>query len=423
MNPKNDNPENKNQLDLEFNQIERITPKKTLVNKPSLFDKVLGFTSSLSSKETIKVVNNTVSQAPIRPAKATKDTSPNEYSSLNTQNTLGGDVSSISTTSNDTINENIENNTSASLENNQTEQIISTQDNFKSDPILEKTKVESELKQPENWKILQFLPAKHRRLVVALAVLLLILLAYFTLRIDNQTVDTYQPESNSIPTEFQPLAPNQQVITNDNQVNETTPATGHQITANNIEANESTAEITQPKSIDNNNTIQIPVEQSIPKTSTAPIPSVEMATQSRETKQIVQNIEPAQHIEKAVEHKTKQIIKKPTIEKSMEKAKTPSARIVEAKPTHSTKATTQQLNTKTLSIEKGKTLFQLFRDNNLDIRDANAMTKANGAGNVLNSFKSGDRVQISIHGNRVIEMRLPNGSRFIRQNDGTYNYK
>ena len=68
--------------------------------------------------------------------------------------------------------------------------------------------------------------------------------------------------------------------------------------------------------------------------------------------------------------------------------------------------------------------MQVFRDNQLNISDVNAMSKAAGAGNVLSSFKPGDKVAVSGNSQgRVNEMRLSNGARFVRQPDGSYEYK
>ena len=80
--------------------------------------------------------------------------------------------------------------------------------------------------------------------------------------------------------------------------------------------------------------------------------------------------------------------------------------------------------TKTLTVPQGVSLMQVFRDNKLNISDVNAMTKANGAGNALSSFKPGDKVQVSVNSQgRVSELRLSNGGKFIRQADGSYQYK
>jgi len=74
--------------------------------------------------------------------------------------------------------------------------------------------------------------------------------------------------------------------------------------------------------------------------------------------------------------------------------------------------------TKTLTVPQGVSLMQVFRDNKLNISDVNA------AGNALSSFKPGDKVQVSVNSQgRVSELRLSNGGKFIRQADGSYQYK
>ena len=88
------------------------------------------------------------------------------------------------------------------------------------------------------------------------------------------------------------------------------------------------------------------------------------------------------------------------------------------------KSAASRLSAKTLTVPKGVSLMQVFRDNQLNISDVNAMSKAAGAGNVLSSFKSGDKVTVSVNNQgRVNEMRLSNGARFVRQSDGSYQYK
>ncbi|QIW15059.1 hypothetical protein A4G20_01085 [Pasteurellaceae bacterium RH1A] len=87
-------------------------------------------------------------------------------------------------------------------------------------------------------------------------------------------------------------------------------------------------------------------------------------------------------------------------------------------------AATGAVSSKQLTVPKGVSLMQVFRDNNLNISDVNAMTKANGAGSVLSSFKPGDKVTVRLDKNsRVAEMRLSNGGKFIRQANGTYLYQ
>ena len=114
--------------------------------------------------------------------------------------------------------------------------------------------------------------------------------------------------------------------------------------------------------------------------------------------------------------------KAPIVEaKPIQVKKETKVQIVDAKP--ATKAA-PTASAKTLTVPKGVSLMQVFRDNQLNISDVNAMSKAAGAGNVLSSFKPGDKVAVSVNSQgRVNEMRLSNGARFVRQSDGSYEYK
>ena len=115
--------------------------------------------------------------------------------------------------------------------------------------------------------------------------------------------------------------------------------------------------------------------------------------------------------------------KAPIVEaKPVQVKKEAKVQIVDAKP--ATKAAAPTASAKTLTVPKGVSLMQVFRDNQLNISDVNAMSKAAGAGNVLSSFKPGDKVAVSVNSQgRVNEMRLSNGTRFVRQSDGSYEYK
>ena len=115
--------------------------------------------------------------------------------------------------------------------------------------------------------------------------------------------------------------------------------------------------------------------------------------------------------------------KAPIVEaKPVQVKKEAKVQIVDAKP--ATKAAAPTASAKTLTVPKGVSLMQVFRDNQLNISDVNAMSKAAGAGNVLSSFKPGDKVAVSVNSQgRVNEMRLSNGARFVRQSDGSYEYK
>lgn len=77
--------------------------------------------------------------------------------------------------------------------------------------------------------------------------------------------------------------------------------------------------------------------------------------------------------------------------------------------------------TKTMTVPKGVSLMQVFRDNNLNISDVNAMSKVN---NVVSNLKVGERVTVRLDkNNRVVEMSIGSGGKFTRQANGSYTFK
>lgn len=75
---------------------------------------------------------------------------------------------------------------------------------------------------------------------------------------------------------------------------------------------------------------------------------------------------------------------------------------------------------KTMTVPKATSLMQVFRDNNLNISDVNAMSKAN---NIVSNLKVGERVNVKLDkNNRVVEMSISSGGKFIRQADGSYRF-
>ena len=78
----------------------------------------------------------------------------------------------------------------------------------------------------------------------------------------------------------------------------------------------------------------------------------------------------------------------------------------------------------TYQVEAGKTLAQLFRDNNLPATDVYAMAQVEGSGKPLSSLKNGQKVQIRKNANGVVTgltIESDNGQvLFTRQPDGSF---
>ncbi|WP_105890878.1 opacity-associated protein OapA [Haemophilus influenzae] len=430
-----------NELDLGLNQ-EPITPKKTI--QPS--SSILGKAKGLFAKKNHVQTNFQQRKEPTFGHTPAQESTP--FISSETLRTEQEPVLQTSSTE-----ENI----------SVVDEEISAENN--ADETVEKAEKPT-LAQPEKWKVLQVLPAKHRRLFMAIFVLVILLIIFFALKPSSDTVESFtQSNSNEIPVQFQSLDQSQPVETTilDNppaqnqmaaeQANQPENAPRAEEAANNMMAQNQSVENTPMQQ----NVVQAPSQMpnEMAAASVMPMQPVQAEqpqmqpaqTQAEQPKPTV----PVQPMKKAVEP---QIAHKDTAKKELkveEKAQAPSkateqsvaktagkAPIVEAKPVQVkkekkvqivdakpvSKSTASRLAAKTLTVPKGVSLMQVFRDNQLNISDVNAMSKAAGAGNVLSSFKSGDKVTVSVNNQgRVNEMRLSNGTRFVRQSDGSYQYK
>ena len=321
------------------------------------------------------------------------------------------------------------------------------------------------LKSPEKWKVLQMLPEKHRRLFIAILGLVVLLIIFFTLKPNSDTVESFeQQNSNEIPVQFQSLDQSQPVETTvlDNN-NTTAPATTEQ-TANDAKSDsppameyvgdKADAAKLQPSEPAQQNVAQQPATQPAPvQPAVAPAPVKEpvktvQPTVEKHTATVEPKAEPRREQTSVVQEKKqpKPVAEKATVQPT-QTVKKESSKIQEAKPVATKDSKVQIVEaksvthnavkaaepaaqtastgaTKTLTVPQGVSLMQVFRDNKLNISDVNAMTKASGAGNALSSFKPGDKVQVSVNSQgRVSELRLSNGGKFIRQADGSYQYK
>ena len=95
----------------------------------------------------------------------------------------------------------------------------------------------------------------------------------------------------------------------------------------------------------------------------------------------------------------------------------PTAKVAPA----ATQTTSVVVSSKTMTVPKSTSLMQVFRDNNLNISDVNAMSKANS---VVSNLKVNEKVTVRLDkNNRVVEMSIGSGGKFTRQADGSYRFK
>ena len=457
-NQPNDN-SSQNELDLGFNHSDSVTPRKPVKQSGSIFDKAKGLFGKKEQADT----QFHVRREPTFGAAASQPFSPSQaFQSETTEQSVQSNAFG----------------SQESVENVQVENVAEEKVMFENSPaeeIVEEVTTQAEtvaptaataasLKSPEKWKVLQMLPEKHRRLFIAILGLVVLLIIFFTLKPNSDTVESFeQQNSNEIPVQFQSLDQSQPVETTvlDNN-NTTAPATTEQ-TANDAKsgtppameyvgdkADSAKLQTAEPAQ---QTVAQQPATQALAQPTVAPTaakepvktaqPAVEKHTATvehkaeprREQTPVVQEKKQPKSVAEKVTAQPTQTVKKESSKIQEAKpvaTKDSKVQIVEAKSaTHNAvKAaepaaqTASTGATKTLTVPQGVSLMQVFRDNKLNISDVNAMTKANGAGDALSSFKPGDKVQVSVNSQgRVSELRLSNGGKFIRQADGSYQYK
>ncbi|VTX77046.1 opacity-associated protein OapA [Haemophilus haemolyticus] len=437
MNKNQNEQSSQDELDLGLNQVEPITPKKVVQPSESIFDKAKGLFAKKDHVET----NFHERKEPTFGHTPAQESAP--FISSETLRTEQEKV--IQTVSAE-------------------ETISAVEEEIKTETIASETVKQAEkrtLSQPEKWKLLQVLPAKHRRLFMAILALVILLIIFFALKPSSDTVESFtQSNSNEIPVQFQSLDQNQPVETTilDNppaqnqmaaeQANQPENAPKAEESANSVTAQNQPAENMAP--VQTSNTMdsasakpmqaaqpeqpqtqaqQAQLEQPKAPTVVAPVPSVKKVVEQqvahKDTAKKEVKVAEKVHVPAKVTEQTvaKTAGKAPIVEaKPVQVKKETKVQIVDAKP--ATKAAAPTASAKTLTVPKGVSLMQVFRDNQLNISDVNAMSKAAGAGNVLSSFKPGDKVAVSVNSQgRVNEMRLSNGTRFVRQSDGSYEYK
>ena len=456
-NQPNDN-SSQNELDLGFNHSDSVTPRKPVQQSGSIFDKAKGLFGKKEQPDT----QFHVRREPTFGAAASQPFSPSQaFQSENTEQSVQSSAFGAQ--------ESVEN---VQVENVAEEKVIF--ENSPAEEIVEEVTTQAEtvapaaaaasLKSPEKWKVLQMLPEKHRRLFIAILGLVVLLIIFFTLKPNSDTVESFEQQNgNEIPVQFQSLDQSQPVETTILDNNNTVAPVKTEQTANDAKsdtppameyvgdkadaAKSQTAEPAQ-QTVAQQPATQAPAQPTVaPTVAKDPVKTAQPAVE-KHTATVEHKAEPRREHTPVVQEKKQP---KPATEKATaqptQTVKKEQSKIQEAKPV-ATKETKVQIveaksatnktvkaaepvvqtastgATKTLTVPQGVSLMQVFRDNKLNIADVNAMTKATGAGNALSSFKPGDKVQVSVNGQgRVSELRLSNGGKFIRQADGSYQYR
>ncbi|EGT75734.1 opacity associated protein OapA [Haemophilus haemolyticus M21127] len=190
MNKNQNEQSSQDELDLGLNQVEPITPKKVVQPSESIFDKAKGLFVKKDHVET---------NFHERKEPTFGDTPAQGSAPFISSETLRTEQEPVIQT--------------VSAE----ETISAVEEEIKTETIATETVEQVEkrtLSQPEKWKVLQVLPAKHRRLFMAILALVILLIIFFALKPSSDTVESFtQSNSNEIPVQFQSLDQNQPVET------------------------------------------------------------------------------------------------------------------------------------------------------------------------------------------------------------------
>lgn len=457
-NQPNDN-SSQNELDLGFNHSDSVTPRKPVQQSGSIFDKAKGLFGKKEQPDT----QFHVRREPTFGAAASQPFSPSQaFQSENTEQS----ASSSAFGSQEPV-ENVQVESVAEekviFENSPAEEIVE-EVTTQAETVAPAAAAAASLKSPEKWKVLQMLPEKHRRLFIAILGLVVLLIIFFTLKPNSDTVESFEQQNgNEIPVQFQSLDQSQPVETTildnnntvapakteqaSNDAKSDTPPAMEYVGDKADAAKSQTAEPAQ-QTVAQQPATQAPAQPTVaPTAAKDPVKTAQPAVE-KHTATVEHKAEPRREQTSVVQEKKqpKPVAEKATVQPT-QTVKKESSKIQEAKPVATKDSKVQIVEaksathnavkaaepaaqtastgaTKTLTVPQGVSLMQVFRDNKLNISDVNAMTKASGAGNALSSFKPGDKVQVSVNSQgRVSELRLSNGGKFIRQADGSYQYK
>lgn len=282
---------------------------------------------------------------------------------------------------------------------------------------------------------------KFRRLLVVILLALALLLVFFFLKPNTpKSVEQLQEQGTTLPIEFRPVneeeakraeeqakalqAEQNQVIAPSSTAQTTPDAQTSQVAEPSIAMNSTlaAAEQTQPIVL----TPPPSATETVQKPTTHTNVIYQPETKISENTNQAQPTQPKKVVSQTQEDKAQldKLIKS-IDSKSVDNKATKVTSVANVKPAKgstasSSAANTNAITTKTLTVSKGVSLMQVFRDNNLNIADVNAMSKTN---KTVNNLKAGQSVTVHLDkNNRVVEMNIGSG-KFIRQGDGSYTFK
>lgn len=279
------------------------------------------------------------------------------------------------------------------------------------------------------------IPSKYRRLLLVALLLLALLLVFFLLKPKTPaTAEDLQEQGSSLPIEFRPVDEEEAKRAEEEarrlQAEQEAQAQ-HQQAEQNAEAVNTAETVPAVEPAQPVETVAAPVveEKPVQAEPIAPVVTKPATTGSviYQAEKPAQAVKTAQQSAKPVaQAQTAKTLKPATANttvkaESKPQAQTQAKTAVKPAPAQ-TSAASPAVASKTITVQKGVSLFQNFRDNGLEgnLSELNKMTKLNGATSRLNP---GQKITVRLDkNNRIVEMNIGSG-RYLRQADGSYIYR
>lgn len=287
---------------------------------------------------------------------------------------------------------------------------------------------------PKKLSLAEKVPSKYRRLLLVALLALALILVFFLLKPKTpQSVEDLQAQGSSLPIEFRPVdeeeakRAEEEARALQQRLEAEKQAQANSEAASSITEQAETATIETP--------VQSEVSQELALTTATETAALKPAVTTAPAEVTVSK--PNAHssvihqpeVVKAEPAKPAKSLKQVTANTKADSIKTQSHTVktksdtATNKPaTVATPATSNAVSSKTITVQKGVSLFQNFRDNGLgaNLPELNKMTKLNGA---TSRLSPGQKITVRLDkNNRIVEMNIGSG-KYIRQADGNYIYR
>ena len=288
---------------------------------------------------------------------------------------------------------------------------------------------------PEKEPLLTKVPSKLRRILLVVLLALALLFAFFLLKPNTpETVGELQQQGTSLPIEFRPVD-EAEAKRAEQEARAQQEALLAQQAAQQAQAEQQAqqaqqaaqAQAPQPAATATVAAAAPAVAPAAPAAPATEVAKVEKPVVTPKPVVVAPVTKP--ETTGSVIHQPETPVKaEPKKVEKVEKVVKPAAQpapVAKAEPKAAAKPAVEEAapaagSSKTMVVPQGTSLMQVFRNHNLNIADVNAMSKVN---NVVSNLKVGEKVTVRLDSNnRVAEMHIGSGGKFVRQANGSYTF-